>query len=293
MHNLIENIMDFERIKNNKDFVYNDSYKFDATAVKKTLVKLIKERYTDKPKIVRFEKDRMLAEHPDLKARVDMIIEGLHVHEMDFFDFGYMWFDLRDDVFKSGAWFMFESGDTWYWVARPTVHMETTPGGVQLLHNATGPALESDIADLYFWHGVLVPAHVILNPIRISVAAIKGTTNAEVRRVLIERYGYERYLRDAKLTLVDTCADDHPLPGLRTARLFRDNQSQVILLDMRNSTPEADGSVKRYVLSVDGNAYNGRAGKECLAAMASTWRRQSDYSLYFPTPEDYWPMAES
>ena len=68
---------------------------------------------------------------------------------------------------------------------------------------------------------------------------------------------------------------------------------KAVTLDMRNSTPEPDGSVRRYVLSVDGDAYNGRAGRECLAAMASTWRTPSDYSLYFETPEHYRPFAES
>jgi hypothetical protein len=167
------------------------------------------------------------------------------------------------------------------------------PRGGRQLHNATGPALESDVVSRYFWHGVLVPAHVVVNPAQITQEEIRAASNMEVRRVLIERYGYEQYLRDASLTLVDACPDDHLLPGLRTARLFRDDHNQIVLLDMLNSTPESDGSFKRYVISVDGNAYEGRAGKECLAAMASTWRRQSDYSLYFQTPEAYRPMAES
>jgi hypothetical protein len=197
------------------------------------------------------------------------------------------------DAFLSGAWLLHWTDDTLYWVAKPTVHTEALPRGGRQLHNATGPAQESDVVSRYFWHGVLVPAHVVVNPAQITQEEIRAASNMEVRRVLIERYGYEQYLRDASLTLVDACPDDHLLPGLRTARLFRDDHNQIVLLDMLNSTPESDGSFKRYVISVDGNAYEGRAGKECLAAMASTWRRQSDYSLYFQTPEAYRPMAES
>lgn len=196
------------------------------------------------------------------------------------------------DAFLNGGWLLHWTDDTLYWVAKPTVHTELLPRGGHQLHNSTGPALESDVEDIYFWHGVLVPAHVVVNPAQITLEEIKSVKNAEVRRVFIERYGYEQYLRNAGLTLVDTCADDHQLIGLRTARLFHDDESQIVLLDVLNSTPESDGSHKRYILSVDGDAYDGRAGKECLAAMASTWR-QSDYSLYFKTPEDYRPMAES
>lgn len=197
------------------------------------------------------------------------------------------------DAFLSGAWLLHWTDDTLYWVAKPSVFTEALPRGGRQLHNATGPAMESDVESRYFWHGVLVPAHAVVNPAQITQEEIRAASNTEVRRVLIERYGYERYLHDADLTLVDACPDDHPLPGLRTARLFRDDHNQIVLLDMLNSTPEPDGSVKRYVISVDGDAYEGRAGKECLAAMASTWRRQSDYSLYFQTPEAYRPMAES
>lgn len=137
-----------------------------------------------------------------------------------------------------------------------------------------------------------VPQDVIENPAGITVERIKGENNAEVRRVLIERYGYERYIADARLQLVDQCGADHKLVGLRTARLFRDGD--LVLLDVLNSTPEPDGSVRRYVLPIDPDAYGGRAAKDCLAAVASTWRKRSDPTqLYFARPEDYQPMLES
>lgn len=64
------------------------------------------------------------------------------------------------------------------------------------------------------------------------------------------------------------------------------------MLDMLNSTPEPDGSVKRYMIRVDPRAYGGRAATECHAAMASTYR-WPDGSFVFATPEDYRPSAES
>ena len=43
---------------------------------------------------------------------------------------------------------------------------------------------------------------------------------------------------------------------------------------------------------VDPKAYNGKAGKSVVSALASTWRNQ-DGSLYFKKPEQYAPAFES
>lgn len=66
----------------------------------------------------------------------------------------------------------------------------------------------------------------------------------------------------------------------------------VLMLDMLNSTPEPDGSVKRYMIRVDPKAYGGAAALDCHAAMASTYR-WPDGSFVFATPDQYQPAAES
>jgi len=196
------------------------------------------------------------------------------------------------EAYISGCWFLHWTDDTLYWVAKPTVHVERTAQGVRRMHNDTYAALESDVENLYFLHGVLVPAFVVVRPNWISLKHIEGETNAEVRRVMIERYGYERYLRKSKAALIDSCAEDHPLIGMRTAKLWR--IGEITMLDLLNSTPESDGSVKRYVIPIDGDRYDGRAGRECIAASASTWRKRGDpQQLAFPRPEAYAPTFES
>ena len=207
------------------------------------------------------------------------------------------WTEPLFEAYIAGAWILHWTNDTLYWIAKPTVHVEKTATG-RRLHNATGPTLESAVENLYFWHGILVPAYAITNPEWITLAEIESETNAEVRRALIERFGYERYCREAKLNLVDSCPADHAMIGLRDAKLWRRNE--LCLLDVLNSTPEPDGTTKRYVIPVDPDAYGGRAGRECLAATASTWRKRSDPTVLFhETPEDYGrttnglPMAES
>jgi hypothetical protein len=182
--------------------------------------------------------------------------------------------------------------DTLYWVAKPTVHVEKSAQGGRRLHNEHYAALESDVENLYFWHGVMVPAFVVVRPDWITLQHIENETNAEVRRILVERYGHERYLRESKAEMVDSCPEDHALIGMRTAKLWR--VGDITMLDLLNSTPEPDGSTKRYVIPVDGDRYDGRAGRECIAASASTWRRRGDPTqLVFSRPEGYKQGFES
>ena len=62
------------------------------------------------------------------------------------------------------------------------------------------------------------------------------------------------------------------------------------MLDMLNSTPEPDGTTKRYMIRVDPAAYGGI--RDCLSAMASTYR-YADGALLFAKPSDYMPSVES
>lgn len=88
-----------------------------------------------------------------------------------------------------------------YWVAKPTVHVEKTSQS-RRLHNETFAALESDVENLYFWHGVLVPAFVVVDPEWITMEHVRKEENAEVRRVMIERMGWDKFCSEAKLKVI-------------------------------------------------------------------------------------------
>ena len=107
-------------------------------------------------------------------------------------------------AFLAGAWLLHWTEDTLYWVAKPEVHKEEP----RRLHCADGPALRSDVEDLYFWHGVLVPAFAVTRPGWITVKHILSEQNAEVRRVLIERYDSVgepgRFMLDAGAKVLDS-----------------------------------------------------------------------------------------
>jgi hypothetical protein len=190
---------------------------------------------------------------------------------------------------------------SWTWLAPEVGAISDKPETLHRddqgrLHSITGPAMRyRDGWTIHAVHGVRVPADIIEDRASITVARIEGEANAEIRRVMIDLYGPKRYLTDSGATVVQELPADHPIVGLRTARLLRQevrDDEAIVIVDVLNSTPEPDGSVKRYQLRVDPNAYDGAAARDCLAAVASTWR-MPDGSLAFKRPQDYAPVFES
>ena len=164
------------------------------------------------------------------------------------------------------------------------------------LHSDTDMAIRyRDGWGFHAVHGVVVPDWVVEQPERIDVTNIEQQANAEIRRVMIDRYGPARFVKDSGAKVVAQLPADFNMAGLRDARLLvknvRDDEA-IVYVDLLNSTPEPDGSTKRYMLRVDPNAYDGAASRDCLAAVASTWRNK-DGSLVFKKPSDYRPTFES
>jgi hypothetical protein len=173
--------------------------------------------------------------------------------------------------------------------------------GSHHLHRGDGPALLwPDGWSVWALHGRFVPAWIVEDPERITVAAIDSQENAEVRRLMIELYGWERYIRDCGAEVIDRVPMDHEIRGLRGARLLRKHLSgepePIVYLEMLNSSPEPDGTYRRYLERIDPKIYNGDAGRRCHAAMASRWRYRDaagQLQLTFMRWQDYRPTEES
>ncbi|MDE2101849.1 MAG: hypothetical protein KGL39_31675, partial [Patescibacteria group bacterium] len=118
------------------------------------------------------------------------------------------WSEPVLNAFLAGAWFVHWTDDTLFWIAKPVVHTETIPNGLRRLHNDSFAAVESDLENLYFLHGVLVPAFVVVKPEWITTRHIGTEKNAEVQRLMIERYGWTRYLADMRATVIDSRQND-------------------------------------------------------------------------------------
>lgn len=144
-----------------------------------------------------------------------------------------------------------------------------------------------DGSALYYIHGVQIPAWLIEQPEKITAKAILSEANAEVRRVMIDRMTPAKFIESAKAKIVDQDKDGLGKPR-RLLRVELPDDEPLVMIEVTNSTPEPDGTYRLYHLRVDPNAYNGRAGKECLAAIASTWReKKAGTPLMFKTPEEY------
>lgn len=111
------------------------------------------------------------------------------------------------------------------------------------LHNFETYAVEwGDQYGLYFWHGTLITADIAEAPL--SVKAIETQRNVEIRRLLTERYGYERYIKESGLK---------PIQQDKTGTLYRKdmiNDEPLVVVCVTNSTPEPDGTYRTYWLRV-------------------------------------------
>ena len=113
------------------------------------------------------------------------------------------------------------------------------------LHSEDGPAIAyPDGWRIYAWHGVVVPERVIEHPDCLTAAQIRDERNAEVRRVMLERFGTARYIREIGAHKLHS--DD--VGTLWRADLARDEP--LVMVQVLNSTPEPDGSVKEFWLRV-------------------------------------------
>jgi len=139
------------------------------------------------------------------------------------------------------------------------------------LHNANGMAVKyRDGWGVYCWRGVTVSREVIEHPENITVQEIELEPVWEIQRVKIERYGFDRYVRDAKVQEIQR--DDSGILYRQelasgAARLF---------VKVLNASAEADGTRKEYVLPVPSKVQTAHE------AVVSTMRQRV---------EDYWPCG--
>jgi hypothetical protein len=121
-------------------------------------------------------------------------------------------------------------------------------------------------------HGVRVPEKVVRSPESLTVLEIESEANAEIRRVMIARYGQERYLMDSGADEIHR--DDF---GVLYSKEIPGDEP-LMMLKVVNATPEPDGSFKDYFLRVPPTMTRARQ------AVAWTFGRlENDYAPVFQT----------
>ncbi|WP_394437791.1 DUF6745 domain-containing protein [Streptomyces sp. SGAir0957] len=120
---------------------------------------------------------------------------------------------------------------------------------------ATGPALAfPDGFALHAWRGMPVPADFLAGLAGLTPQRIREEENAELRRVMLEHFGYDRYLTESGA---------EPVHRDATGILWRvqlPGDEDVVMVEVVNSTPEPDGTHRTYWLRVPPRTRTAREG---------------------------------
>jgi len=97
---------------------------------------------------------------------------------------------------------------------------------------------------IYSWQGVTCPKDLIEHPEKITPQEIDQEGNAEIKRIMIERFGLEKYVTSSFDTKIheDECGT---LYSKRTGV-----GEPLTMVRVTNSTPESNGTYKEYFLRV-------------------------------------------
>jgi hypothetical protein len=103
-------------------------------------------------------------------------------------------------------------------------------------HRDDGPFCRwADGSRIYAFHGQYVPGWILERPDLLTVEKIKAEPNAEIRRVMVEKYGPSRYLIDAGAKFLDVDGG-LGLDGSASRALFEDADGQRWLVGTDGST---------------------------------------------------------
>lgn len=107
-------------------------------------------------------------------------------------------------------------------------------------HCEDGPShLWRDGTALWHWHGIKVESWIITNPELITVENINAESNAEIRRILTERYGWSRYMKDSNGKVIDQYIDSLGFPvKLWSMNVSGYTDSVVKMVEFTNSSVE-------------------------------------------------------
>jgi hypothetical protein len=148
----------------------------------------------------------------------------------------------------------------WWWPYAEVAILTERPvalhrDNVGRLHHGDGPALAyPDGYALHAWRGMPIPTDLVAELPHLTAERIGAERNAELRRVMLEHYGYERYLRESGAQRVqsDEC-------GTLWRLTFR-NDEALTMVEVVNSTPEPDGVHRVYWLRVPPGTGTAREG---------------------------------
>ena len=136
------------------------------------------------------------------------------------------------------------------------------------LHNLNGPACAwSDGYSIYSINGVRLNetnSFIVTDKSKINPSTIMAESNAEVRRVMINVYGQDKFIKNGDSKLIHT--DEF-------GKLWKkdiEGDEAIVMVEVLNSSPEPDGTFKTYFIRVKPDV------KTAHEAVASTFKRTSE-----------------
>jgi len=174
----------------------------------------------------------------------------------------------------------------WWWALDTMVIATERPREIlldaqQRLHNTEGKAIYwPDGWGVYVVSGVLIrpeDAGWIEDRSVLTAAAITAQRNAEVRRVMTEAFGFDRYLEELGAKVLHEDRDLMGRPRLLVQAQVPGQDEALTMIKVINSTPEPDGHHKEYHLRVPPHM------KSCNEAVA--WTFGLDDREYKPLQE--------
>jgi hypothetical protein len=166
----------------------------------------------------------------------------------------------------------------WWWALEGAAVLTERPGrlardNVGRLHRGEGAAMEfPDGYGLWAWRGMPIPPGLAAELPALTVDRVRREANAEIRRVMLEHFGYERYLRESGARRLDSDETGTlwwvDLPG----------DEPLLMVEVVNSTPEPDGTSRVYWLRVPPRTRTAREGVAWTFGL---------------TEEEYQPMVQT
>lgn len=156
-------------------------------------------------------------------------------------------------------------GKTCTYVRRPIVHKRDARGR---LHCENGPALvyegQYESEWHYAIHGVDLSGpyyYIVTNPKQITVDSIRSERNQEVRRIMVERFGADRFIKEGlgQLRSKDAYGTLYEIPrimeegGRNAFWMVTEFDIEMTIVEVVNGTPEPDGTWKKYYLMTPPN----------------------------------------
>ena len=209
--------------------------------------------------------------HKNIGGVFDNVIYGQHdIYFLSFYDF----FDQIDsvdipEIKKLHPMMTIAANAGWWWAYDELTIITERPEELHRdaagrLHAENGMAIKYfDGNGLYSWHGYTIPNEntwIITDKDRLNPDVIEKETNAELRRIMLEIYGFDRYLSERNSKVISEDVD-----GAGNPRRLIEMQvagQPVRIIEVNNSTLEPDGTRRKFHLG----AMPGSTPHEVIAA---------------------------